>query len=437
MTSENKWIKKIGSLVIEGVSMAKNTIKKVEKKVEKKTDKKPTKKIAKKVNKKVPIKEKPQEKLKSPVKKTIVAKHAKKAVPKKMEVKKLASQKLLEKEVESKKTANTKKKVLSKGPVLKVPLKKGEGPMVKKAIPKKNIERKFEERKNPEHKREEEHENKISPVEVRGKFQKEEDDEDFVPRKTLSKRIDTYESDLDDDEDGVDEPESPKGRQQHLQHEEKKRPAQYESLEGANYLNDEHDSELDEEGEEKDLGGPLDIEETDGAEASDEFEEDPDLLAKAKELGEKIVEEVNALCEDYNLADIREAIKEIDFFNNNDTDECLEKFCENLQTTLGYCRFHYIKNWKTIKKKRAILAEGKLQQFIEELIHKYPPKYIEIIMNDLSGDKQFYRILKDLNIDTIFQFDESTSDLDPDDDITVETRGYTASRANYDDEDIL
>ncbi|MBF0359569.1 MAG: hypothetical protein HQK49_01065 [Oligoflexia bacterium] len=155
-----------------------------------------------------------------------------------------------------------------------------------------------------------------------------------------------------------------------------------------------------------------------------------------KELEDKIMEEVESLSEDYNIDEIRAVIREIDFFNHNDSDECLEKYCENLQTTLGYCRQHYIKNWKNIRKKRAILKEGKLQMLIEELITKYPAKYVEAIMHDLSGDKEFYQVLKELNIDTGFQ-DDDIGDLDLDDDLTVETRNITGVRVNYDDEDVL
>ncbi|MBF0207050.1 MAG: hypothetical protein HQK53_09190 [Oligoflexia bacterium] len=157
----------------------------------------------------------------------------------------------------------------------------------------------------------------------------------------------------------------------------------------------------------------------------------------AKELEEKIIEEIEALSEDYNIEEIRAVIREIDFFNNTDSDECLEKFCENLQTTLGYCRQHYIKNWKVIRKKRAILKDGRLQQFIEELIAKYPPKHVEAIMKDLSGDKEFYQVLKELNIDT-GQFDDDLIDMDVDDDLAIETKVITGIRGvNYEDDEVL
>ena len=71
----------------------------------------------------------------------------------------------------------------------------------------------------------------------------------------------------------------------------------------------------------------------------------------------------------------------------SDSEVCREIACEGLSTTAGYCRLHYIKNWRKIKRKEIILKEGKLNQYIEELVAKYPDKYIEAIRQDLATDK--------------------------------------------------
>lgn len=85
---------------------------------------------------------------------------------------------------------------------------------------------------------------------------------------------------------------------------------------------------------------------------------------------------------------------------------CREVACEGLSTTAGYCRLHYIKNWKKIKRKELILKEGKLNQYIEELVTKYPDKYIEAIRQDLASDKDFAKVIYDLDLD------ESVDDFD-------------------------
>jgi len=78
---------------------------------------------------------------------------------------------------------------------------------------------------------------------------------------------------------------------------------------------------------------------------------------------------------------------------------CREVACEGLATSGGYCRLHYIKNWKKIKRKELILREKKLNQYIEELVAKYPDKYIEAIRQDLANDKDFAKVIYDLDLD--------------------------------------
>jgi hypothetical protein len=95
---------------------------------------------------------------------------------------------------------------------------------------------------------------------------------------------------------------------------------------------------------------------------------------------------------------------------------CREVACEGLATTGGYCRMHYIKNWKKIKRKEGILRDGRLNQYIEELVAKYPDKYIEAIRQDLFDDKQFAKVIYDLDLDEgVDDFDvegESTDIID-------------------------
>jgi hypothetical protein len=87
---------------------------------------------------------------------------------------------------------------------------------------------------------------------------------------------------------------------------------------------------------------------------------------------------------------------------------CREIACENQATTAGYCRAHYIKNWKKIKHKEQILREGRLNQYLDELIAKYPDKYIEAIKQDLASEKDFAKVITDLDLD------ETSDDFDVD-----------------------
>ena len=122
-------------------------------------------------------------------------------------------------------------------------------------------------------------------------------------------------------------------------------------------------------------------------------------LDPKKELRDSIVEEVQSHTEEHKLIDIFSSIRDLSFFQSF-SDECREKNCENPASTGGYCRLHYISNWKTIKKNEAILVEGKLQDFIEEIIKKYSVKEVEGIIEDLSDEKSFLKALKEMDIES-------------------------------------
>jgi len=77
---------------------------------------------------------------------------------------------------------------------------------------------------------------------------------------------------------------------------------------------------------------------------------------------------------------------------------CRESACENLAIAAGYCRPHYIKNWTQIKRKEAILKDGRLKQYIRELVFKYSDKYIQALRHDLQDDAAFARAIAELNL---------------------------------------
>ena len=146
-----------------------------------------------------------------------------------------------------------------------------------------------------------------------------------------------------------------------------------------------------------------------------------------KELRESIIEEVHGLTEEHKLHDIFNSIRDLSFFQNF-TDECREKNCDNPASTNGYCRLHYIANWKQIKKNEAILTEGKLQVFIEDIVKKYSAKEIEGIIDDLSDEKSFYKALNEMDIESAEEeMDYSEEAVDDDQDIAFETKSTKPS----------
>ncbi|MFA7614385.1 MAG: hypothetical protein WCY48_09120, partial [Candidatus Caldatribacteriota bacterium] len=171
----------------------------------------------------------------------------------------------------------------------------------------------------------------------------------------------------------------------------------------------------------------------------DLFETRPSKKYSNRDLSElegKIADEITDLREHFQWKEIAEAIGTLDFFMDPKNDECIEKGCDNIRATQSYCRLHYLKNWKNIQKKREILKEGKLQEYIEELISKYPPKFIEALLSDLSDDKEFYKVLNELNITSEFDYEEDEFDSPVDDDTDDDELGIeTISNViRYEDE---
>jgi hypothetical protein len=115
---------------------------------------------------------------------------------------------------------------------------------------------------------------------------------------------------------------------------------------------------------------------------------------------------------------------------------CREAGCEQTSTTGSYCRLHYIKNWKKIKRKELILKEKRLDVYIEELVTKYPERYIEAIRQDLASDKDFAKVISELEIEE-FSADNFDADADSGVEDIIESSGAApAKRApDYDDDE--
>ncbi|PWU15497.1 MAG: hypothetical protein C5B49_11745 [Bdellovibrio sp.] len=78
---------------------------------------------------------------------------------------------------------------------------------------------------------------------------------------------------------------------------------------------------------------------------------------------------------------------------------CKVKDCDQLASVDGYCRYHYLLLWKKIQVRRKILADGKLERYVEELTARYPDKFLEMIRRDLKTEKDFLAAIAELEID--------------------------------------
>ena len=124
---------------------------------------------------------------------------------------------------------------------------------------------------------------------------------------------------------------------------------------------------------------------------------------------------------------LKEALNFLRTFNflASDSDDCSEKKCDNPATTGAYCRLHYVKNWKEIKKKEHILTEGTLIKYIEELTDKFSYKVITVLSEDMADEKKFYNALKNMNIDVAEEFFDDSDDSSDESDIPFEAKNRT------------
>lgn len=91
---------------------------------------------------------------------------------------------------------------------------------------------------------------------------------------------------------------------------------------------------------------------------------------------------------------------------------CREPGCDHDFTLQGYCRMHYIKNWRRIKRKESILASGQLNNYVEELVSKYPDKYLDVIRQDLASEKEWGKAVVDLELEGSDEDGGHDEDLD-------------------------
>jgi hypothetical protein len=73
---------------------------------------------------------------------------------------------------------------------------------------------------------------------------------------------------------------------------------------------------------------------------------------------------------------------------------CKEEGCKNAATSGGYCRLHYLKNWKKLKQAEHERAAKKLNRYVESVIRRHPDRYVEIIKKELKS-QNFGKLVDD------------------------------------------
>jgi hypothetical protein len=67
---------------------------------------------------------------------------------------------------------------------------------------------------------------------------------------------------------------------------------------------------------------------------------------------------------------------------------CKEPECSDAATTEGYCRLHYLKNWKRLKSDKEERAAKRLNGYIKSVMRRNPDGYMDEIKRDIKS-KQF------------------------------------------------
>lgn len=78
---------------------------------------------------------------------------------------------------------------------------------------------------------------------------------------------------------------------------------------------------------------------------------------------------------------------------------CRVRDCDQVAVVEGYCRYHYLLLWKKIQTRKHILIDGKLEKYVEDLMARYPDKFLEVIKKDLKSEKDFLSVIQEMELD--------------------------------------
>ena len=75
---------------------------------------------------------------------------------------------------------------------------------------------------------------------------------------------------------------------------------------------------------------------------------------------------------------------------------CKEPGCSNQQTTAGYCRLHYLKNWKRIRADKQRKAAKNLNKYIENIVRSNPDRVVDTLRGNLRDENTMERSMEEL-----------------------------------------
>ena len=75
---------------------------------------------------------------------------------------------------------------------------------------------------------------------------------------------------------------------------------------------------------------------------------------------------------------------------------CKEAGCNNQQTTSGFCRLHYLKNWKKIQADKKLKAAKNLNKYIESIVRSNPDRATDALKGNLRDESTFEKSMDDI-----------------------------------------
>ena len=79
---------------------------------------------------------------------------------------------------------------------------------------------------------------------------------------------------------------------------------------------------------------------------------------------------------------------------------CLQADCKSEAVSHGYCRLHYIANWKHIRFNDQVKAERRLNAYVDRISKKYPKDYLDRIKEGLENEDKFKQTMEELELES-------------------------------------
>ncbi|MBC7741253.1 MAG: hypothetical protein H7061_03590 [Bdellovibrionaceae bacterium] len=131
--------------------------------------------------------------------------------------------------------------------------------------------------------------------------------------------------------------------------------------------------------------------------------------------------------------DLEEKDEEIYLTDSEGRRLCRVRDCDQVSNVEGYCRYHYLLLWKKIQIRKHILIDGKLEKYVEDLMARYPDKFLDVIKKDLKTEKDFLSVIQEMELD-----ENALSENDGEDEVQSfadEIRGIGEAPSMEDDSD--